>query len=65
MTLTLILILILKSNLKLSKGVNRMEIGENRVNGNPVTIDSSILRKHVALLGSTGSGKNSSGKSAD
>lgn len=39
-----------------------MEIGENRVNGNPVTIDSSILRKHVALLGSTGSGKTVAAK---
>lgn len=39
-----------------------MEIGLNRKTGEPVDLPSSILRKHVAMLGSTGSGKTVAAK---
>ena len=39
-----------------------MLIGNNRKNGEEINLESSILRKHVALLGSTGSGKTVAAK---
>ena len=39
-----------------------MLIGNNRKTGEEIDLQSSILRKHVALLGSTGSGKTVAAK---
>ena len=42
--------------------MNEMLIGNSRKTGEEINLDSSILRKHVALLGSTGSGKTVAAK---
>ena len=39
-----------------------MQIGTNRLTGNPVELPTTILNKHVAVLGSTGSGKTVAAK---
>ena len=39
-----------------------MNIGTNRTNESPVELPSTILNKHVAMLGSTGSGKTVAAK---
>ena len=39
-----------------------MDIGTNRKTGEPVVLPSSILRKHVAMLGANGSGKTVAAK---
>jgi len=39
-----------------------MEIGTNRVTGEPVNLPTSILRRHVAMLGANGSGKTVAAK---
>ena len=42
--------------------MNEMLIGNSRKTGEEINLESSILRKHVALLGSTGSGKTVAAK---
>ena len=39
-----------------------MDIGTNRKSGEPVVLPTSILRKHVAMLGANGSGKTVAAK---
>ena len=39
-----------------------MDIGTNRISGEPVVLPTSILRKHVAMLGANGSGKTVAAK---
>ena len=39
-----------------------MEIGTNRVTGKSVDLPASILRRHVAMLGASGSGKTVAAK---